>query len=153
MIYNSFCFWIRIILLIKFWFSLGSSSPIHSVTGFAIQIFKFKFWSWLRIVNTLNWRFGMEYHFVSMPLLNGDDELSCDRQCNYTVDLRRRAQIKIFLMRKRILIQLQKLFYTVWDAFHTLSGMINNSTWNSNLNLSSNWNSKLSLVFNLDFQF
>ena len=35
----------------------------------------------------------------------------------------------------------------------SLSRMINNSTWNSNLNPYSNWNSKLSLVFNLEFQF
>ena len=30
---NSFCFWIRILILIKIWFSLGSSSPIYSRTA------------------------------------------------------------------------------------------------------------------------
>ncbi len=37
-IYNSFLSWIRIIELIKIWFSLGSSSPIYSVTGWTIPI-------------------------------------------------------------------------------------------------------------------
>ncbi len=35
---NSFLSWIRIIELIKIWFSLGSSSPIYSVTGGTIPI-------------------------------------------------------------------------------------------------------------------
>ncbi len=35
---NSFCFWIRILLLIRIWFSRSSSSPIYSGTGFAIPI-------------------------------------------------------------------------------------------------------------------
>ncbi len=37
-IFNSFCFWIRILFLIIIWFSLGSSSPIYSVTGSAMPI-------------------------------------------------------------------------------------------------------------------
>ncbi len=35
-IYNSFWSWIRFTELIKIWFSLGSSSPIYSVTGCTI---------------------------------------------------------------------------------------------------------------------
>ena len=35
---NSFWSWIRITELIKIWFSLGSSSPIYSVTGWRIPI-------------------------------------------------------------------------------------------------------------------
>ena len=36
--FNSFWSWIRITELIKIWFSLGSSSPIYSVTGGTIPI-------------------------------------------------------------------------------------------------------------------
>ncbi len=35
-VFNSFWSWIRITGLIKIWFSLGSSSPIYSVTGWTI---------------------------------------------------------------------------------------------------------------------
>ncbi len=37
-VHNSFCNWIRILFLIRIWFSRGSSSPICSVTGSAIPI-------------------------------------------------------------------------------------------------------------------
>ncbi len=37
-IMNSFCNWIRILFLIRIWFSRSSSSPINSGTGFAIPV-------------------------------------------------------------------------------------------------------------------
>ncbi len=58
-----------------------------------------------------------------------------------------------FLIKEKTNDSVKLLHADVRCTDTTLSRRINNSTWNSNLNLHSTWNSNLSLLFNLECQF